>query len=499
MSDLQYWENKIKQKRKNTHFRDYIQEIASWFPVVLYKTETDGFSRYPPTERRKNILTPKDFFEQEADFINRGIEYDFSQNFFWNYEKLLEKVPVVSRVVTPDVENGDFSESVVAGKNIYLSFLVINGCENILYTFYAQDNVKDTLNSVMVWDHSEIVYFSTSIIKSYKVFYSRYIVNSNNIWFSSNLIGCSECIFCDDLINKKYYIKNKEYSKEEYLKKKQKILSQKFSFALWYSEVNTDGINRSSKNVKWKFCIESENIENGFFTYRLKNARNVYFVWDKEGRVNVLDTVCSDDPWFGDIYASINLWWVNNVYMVDCCVGQNLYYCFTCIDCSFCLGCVSLLNKSYCIFNKQYSKDEWGILANKILKQMHDDGILWDFFPWSLNPFYFNDTLASLIIQDFTKEEVEQEWFLWRDDMIKVDIPEGVDIISVNELSGYQWYNKEGKWNIKQEILNKVIQDNNGDYYRIVPLELSFLKKYWLPLPEIHWLERIKLNFWVDK
>jgi hypothetical protein len=88
----------------------------------------------------------------------------------------------------PNAENAEYAEAVWNSKNVYLSIIVIKNCENIAYTFYTQENVKDVLNSVMVWDNSEIVYFGVAVIKSFKIFYSRYIVNSNNIWFSSNLI-----------------------------------------------------------------------------------------------------------------------------------------------------------------------------------------------------------------------------------------------------------------------------------------------------------------------
>jgi hypothetical protein len=52
----------------------------------------------------------------------------------------------------PNVENANFAEGVRRSKNIYLSFIVIHECENILYTFYTQDRVRNVLNSVLVWD-----------------------------------------------------------------------------------------------------------------------------------------------------------------------------------------------------------------------------------------------------------------------------------------------------------------------------------------------------------
>jgi len=55
-----------------------------------------------------------------------------------------------------------------------------------------------------------------------------------------------------------------------------------------------------------------------------------------------------------------------------------------------------------------------------------------------MNPFYFNDTAAYLIDDSFTKEDVDKDNYLRRDDEIKVDIPQNADIIIIDELSHYQ-------------------------------------------------------------
>ncbi|MEI8091598.1 MAG: hypothetical protein WCG98_05215 [bacterium] len=95
-------------------------------------------------------------------------------------------------------------------------------------------------------------------------------------------------------------------------------------------------------------------------------------------------------------------------------------------------------NKEFCIFNKEYSKEDWFELANKIFEKMDIDGILGKSFPGDLNPFYFNDTAAYLIDDTFTKDEVEKEGFLRRDEAVKTDIPTGADVIEVKDLSSYQ-------------------------------------------------------------
>lgn len=42
-----------------------------------------------------------------------------------------------------------------------------------------------------------------------------------------------------------------------------------------------------------------------------------------------------------------------------CQNGHDLYFCYDCRSCFFCFGCTNLRNKSYHIFNKPYSKEEY--------------------------------------------------------------------------------------------------------------------------------------------
>jgi len=48
---------------------------------------------------------------------------------------------------------------------------------------------------------------------------------------------------------------------------------------------------------------------------------------------------------------------------------------------------------------------------------------------------------------------------------------------------------------IDPEILKYIIQDEQGNVYRIVKMEYDFLMKYGLPLPRKHWLDRMRENF----
>ncbi|MEA3398958.1 MAG: hypothetical protein U9R00_00385 [Patescibacteria group bacterium] len=65
------------------------------------------------------------------------------------------------------------------------------------------------------------------------------------------------------------------------------------------------------------------------------------------------------------------------VYFSDECISSS--FLFNCIGCSDCIGCVNLRNKKYCIFNKQYSKEDykkeikkWDLSSYKKTKEVEE-------------------------------------------------------------------------------------------------------------------------------
>ncbi len=484
MQNLNHWKNIIIEKRKTTSFRNFLKEVVSWHPYILNKTD-NLISRFPKSERIK-IIDKDSFNESRDDLTKKWIEYNFEKDFFGNFSFILSNTPIASIFHYKDNLNSDYTDIAVDSKNAYLSSCVVLYSQNVCYSFMVRGECIYIFNSLYVSENSENVYFSRWVIKSYKIFYSSYITNSNNIWFSSNLIWCSECISCSNLINQKYCINNKKLSKQNYLKEKDKILKNKRDFLNKY--INTDKIwkNYWSENISWNYVINSENVENGNYVSWTQDAKNIMFIWAKSLNKNFYDVFIAWWSWRYDNYWVQNTWGSDLVFCSACIwYSMNIFYSYFLDGCSYCIWCVWLKNKSYCILNKQYSKEEWEIMADKIFNQMNIDWILWDFFPWDLNPFYFNDTVAWLIWW-FLKEEVEKEGYMWRKEEIKIDIPEWSVIVKSSELNDFQYYNKNWEWTINPEIMKKVIVDEKWNYYRIVKMEYDFLVKHWLPLPEIH-------------
>ncbi len=491
MTNLHYRQEKIQEKRKQTIFRDFVREIASWMPVNFYKIN-GVVSRFPDTGRQGNIVSIKDYMNH----IVKELEISTS-NFLSLFVQLFvhsDKMIVQQRF---ENENSVYAECHGA-KNTYLSFWIGQNAENVLYSAMSHTSIRNVINSFVVVGNCDNIYTSRCITNSYNVFYSSNIHNSSNIFFSTNLLWCSECLLCDGLENQSYCIGNTQYTKDEYMLLKMQTLQDKDWYELLHQQVLCKDIeSKLSTNVVGKGVVKSHNITDGYFVQWITNGKNIFQGGWEYGGHNFYDCFDVGNQKDEYIYAANYVWETSShVYCVVWWANlHNCYYGYHLESCSFCLWCIGLKNKSYCILNKQYSKDERYAKVNEIFAQMERDWQLWEFFPASMNPFYFNDTAAYLIDPSFTKEEVTKLWYLRRDEPITVDIPEGAVTVKSSELGQFESVDERGERKLDETVCKRVIIDENGDAYRIIPMELEFLQKHGLPLPRKHWLTRMKENF----
>lgn len=147
MSDLHHREQEIQAKRKQTPFRDFLQEIASWRPMTFYKNN-GHISRYPVSSRVTNIISLDEFAVNRDDIYKYGIDY--SGDFFSDMAHLFQSVPVAALNHFGQNENCDYSDVAYNGKNIYLGIVATRGVENAAYVFNCKDNSKNILSSINV-------------------------------------------------------------------------------------------------------------------------------------------------------------------------------------------------------------------------------------------------------------------------------------------------------------------------------------------------------------
>lgn len=488
MPNLSHRQSKIQQVRKETSRKDFIKEIASRRPLTFYKQQW-WISRYPVSDRIWTLIDSVSYETQRDSFEIYGKEFDVTRSFFDQLADLFKIIPHDRCFQMGGGENTWFADVVRGSSDVYLSSFVVYDCSQVSTSMVVRENCSNIFDSVMVFKNCDAVYGSIWVIESYKIFKSRNIRNCSDIRESQNMQWCHHCIWCEGLENASYYINNIWYTKEVYVRKAEEYFTtihenwrNDTSWKIWKNFGSIDNNNCS-------FVVTSDWVSNSKYSYNLRNSSKVVFGW-WEGWDDSLHDVfiwwawtCSDLYW---------VQWCGDSEHIYCCwlsLWSNLYYSFGLQNCSYCLGCIGLKNKSYCILNKQYTKEQWHEKVNIIFSQMESDEILWRYFPASMNPFNFNDTIASLI-EDFSKDEIIDEWFLWRDEEVKVDVPEWMNVVSYNNLEEFEWW-----WTINPDILKKVIQDEEWNMYRIIPMEYKFLKKNWLPLPRKHWLARLKTHF----
>lgn len=489
-------QSNIQQKRKDISFKDFIKEIASRRPMTFYKHEW-WISRYPQTDRVSNLVSTDQYEHQREEFLTKWKERNDEVSFFDQFSELFASLPKERCFQMAAWENTQYADVVRWSKDVYLSNFVVIWCENVLYSMWCREDCTNVLNSLMVYTGSENVYQSVWVITSYNVFYSKYLSGCSDIWFSQNMQWCTHCIACHDLQNKSYCIQNKQYTKEEYLSKKQSFMKKTEKFDEWFASLSKPWFNLWSwEDVSWTFVVESQNTSDSLLSYNLTDCKNVVlWGWD-DGDTNMNDVFIWWAVFSNDVYAVHGTAESEHVYCSTLIIkSSQIYYSWGCESCSYCFGCIWLRNASYCILNKQYSKEERHRIVDEISTQMKNEWVLWDFFPSSMNPFYYNDTAAYLIDDTVDKDDIKNEWFLWRDEVISIDIPAWIETISSRNLCDFEFLSENWLLEIDPDILKKVIQDDSWNMYRIIPKEIKFLKKYWLPLPRKHWLERLKDNF----
>jgi hypothetical protein len=144
-------------------------------------------------------------------------------------------------------------------------------------------------------------------------------------------------------------------------------------------------------------------------------------------------------------------------------------------------GCVSLRNKSYCILNKQYSKDDYEILRTKIIEDMTKRGEYGEFFPKEIAPFAYNETVVQEFAQ-LTKAQALARGFRWRD-------PDTRDYVATVQASALL----DSVLDVTDTILKETIScahagtcnDSCTTAFRIIPSELAFYRDINLPLPRL--------------
>ena len=457
-----------------------------------------------------NSASPMKVYESDNwnsdkwDPMDYGRDYDFSKPFFEQIKELRADVPIVNRAYQ-DLVNSDYCMNVQEMKNCYLVFgsALDENCAYGVRLVMCNDSY-DGFGLLKC----DLCYEGFKLTSCYKTFFSAHCSECQEVFFCNGCIGCQNCFGCVNLRHKKYHIFNQEYSKDEYFKKLKEFNIGSFE--------NKEEVLRAAREFRLKFPVRSmrgrknDNVSGD----EINNCRNVHesFLVDEGESLKYCQMIgvgCKDCYDYSDwgnkadlIYESMMSGnGINKLKFCQFCINENhdMEYCMECFNSHDLFACVGLRHKSYCIFNRQYTKEEYEQLVPKIKAHMDEmpytskAGSVYkygEFFPPEISPFAYNETMAQEFFP-LTKEEALKKGYGWYDKPKSEYEP----TIKTQDLPDHF---KDADNSILKEIIECKNKDScqGSGVFQIISSELKFLKEQELPLPrlcpECRYIERIK-------
>ncbi len=462
----------------------------------LYKRKCDAtgkniISVYSPDKNLK-VYSPEIWWSDKWNSLNYWKAFNFKKKLFEQIKPLMIETPNLG-LYQLSCENSNYINSCSWCKNCYMSFNS-DQCEDTIHSYTARNCSK----CIDTWycDRCEDSY---ELLECWKCFHVFYGFKNSRCSDSYYIYGCknsSNCFMSSNQENKKYIIFNKQYTKEEYIIKIKELLQlwtkklEEMFLKLIKQSINREKIGYSNKSVTWDNIFYSHNSYNSYDSNHLENCKHCnYLIQSKD---------CMDYQIFWDnshhIYESVAVW--NNCSRICfsqyCFTSSNLYYCYWVGNSSNCFACSNLRDAQYCILNKQYTKEEYNILAPKIIEKMKADWEWGEFFPTSLSPFGYNETVAQeyFPINSPLQRGARGGVFNWS--TYTPPKPNVEKVIPASKLP-------ENITDIPDDILNWAIEcEVTKKPFRIIPQELEFYRKHNIPVPRRHpdqrHLDRMKLR-----
>lgn len=383
---------------------------------ALYRRECDAtgeiiISIYSEDKPYK-VYKSDYWYSDNWDAITYGQDIDWNRSFFDQLHELQLKVP---RLALSNVKgvNSEYCNMTFGNKNCYLIFGgdFNEDCAYGTLSMYNKNCFESDYSN-----HCELCYEISDCLECYNVNFAFDSKSCHDCSFISDCIGCNNCILCANLINQTYCINNKKLSKEDFETEKVKILAQKIDETFQeFLEI------RSQRIVKYAHLVNCENSTGDY----LKNCKNCINCFDTAGSEDMRDIIfannCKDCFNCGllgdnsslcyDLQSTLNAYNSKHSYFtID---STDIEYSDIAINSEHLFGCVGLRHKKYCILNKQYEKEEYFILKQKLIEKMIKDGEYGLFLPQKMSCFGYNETTA-FSYYPLTEEEALTQGYKWK-------------------------------------------------------------------------------------
>jgi hypothetical protein len=440
------------------------------------------------------VYCPECYWSDKWDPLDHGRDYDFSKSFFEQFKSLSDVTPRIA-IMSRDSVNSPYTHLSSGNKNGYL-LVESSFNENLQYGYWMQ-HTKDSIDNAF-GTNLEICYQTIGGFKSYNVKYSEMFFDSSDSWFLKSCIDCHDCFGCINLLHKKYCFLNEQLSKEEYTKRLSEMRLDTYE-GIGAARTMVDAFYEKYPNRPGELSEKFSPGSTGNYISDSTRCRDCFYALGAEDcrysihiLINIKDCYDVDTAGLNAslLYESMNTAIsVQKVFFSNrCWTGHDIFYSESLDNSENCFGCISLNKKSYCILNKQYSKEEYQELMPKVIEHMkqmpyrNQAGHVYsfgEFFPSEFSVFGYNQTVA----QDYfplTEKEAIQKGYRW----IPLEAKNHEIAIEAADLSD------DGD---RTRYLNKNIgclhggtcEDRCTKAYRLTAEEVAFYDHSHLPLPRL--------------
>ena len=421
------------------------------------------------------------------DGTSYGRAYDFSRPFFQQFHELMRAVPLPNLAVLKSTcENSEYTNGITSAKNCYLVFAA-SFIEDCMFSKFI-NRCRSLFDCVLAFD-CELCYGCQNISNCYNLRYSENCFTCSDSAFLKDCRSCSHCFQCVNLANKRYCYQNRQLTQIEY----ERLMAEHDLGSATIVQRSALQFEDHKKNFPVRYLVGRQHeLSTGNYLTNTKNCQNSFFINNGEDLEWSVWVDGAKSSFFFSMYGNGSELIYNSQscgdraynlkFCLDCWPGpQDLEYCmFTGYGATHCFGCVGIKKKSYCILNKQYSREEYLALLPRIKEHLRSTGEYGLFFPQSFSPFSYNRSEVTEFFP-LPRHQALQLGYAWNDEP-------ALPLESSFQLP-------EHILEITEEVLTQTLRcEATGKAYRIIPQELEFYRKQRIPLPRVSPFERLRTD-----
>lgn len=415
-----------------------------------------------------------EWWKDDWDAIDYGVDLDLSKSFTYQMKELYNKVPHFAFMNTKS-EDCEYSNMTLHSKNCFYVFGCVEdeNCDYGHIVWYSRDCIDN-----LYVNKSEFCYECIDCLDSNRLLFSQECESCVDSIGLYDCRGCTNCIGCVGLRQQSYQIFNQAVSKDEYkeflnkypmydeasiiyiLNKREELRKKMPSRAIFGSH---------NENVSGDHIYNSHNVEQSF---DIKKGENIRYCYTAGNITETYDATFNPNIEYGyQTLASTGSANVICTHLVH--DSNNVFYSDSCNNSKNLFGCFGLRNKEYCILNKQYTKGEYEKLVPEIIENMKKSGDWGNFFPVSMSPFCYNESIANEYMP-LSKAEALEQCFTWRDN---IPSTKGLEDISYKDLP-------ENPKEYTEGLVGKIFKCESCDKnYKLISREIAFYKRMNLSIP----------------